>query len=180
MRERRFGIGLVLSALLCLPIPLFASAIVKQMDLSEVCARAAMIFRGTIVDVTEGKVAAGGGELPTVTYRIKVTEAFKGDFTTKDGVSYAEVTMLVRLKSAPRDGVQHFSALPTLPSYEIGSDHVLMVTAPSAIGLSAPVGLAQGSYSISTRNKTEMAQNALGKMLSYGDLADQIRAVVGQ
>jgi hypothetical protein len=180
MRERRFGIGMVLLALLCLPAPLLASAIVKQMDLTEVCARADRIFRGTIVDVTEGTVAAGGGELPTVTYRIKVTEAFKGDFTTKGGETYAEVTMLGRLKSRPNGAMQHFSALPELPTYAIGSDHVLMVTAPSAIGLSAPVGLGQGSYTISTRNKTEMASNALGKLLTYGDLADRIRAVIGQ
>lgn len=180
MPARRLGLGLALSALLCSSTPLFANAIVKQMDLVEVCSRAAMVFRGTVVDVAEGKVAAGGGELPTVTYRIRVTDVFKGDFTTKDGERYAEITMLGRLKSAPRDGLQHFSALPTLPNYEVGSDHVLMVTAPSAIGLSAPVGLAQGSYAISTLNKTEMAGNALGKLLTYSDLADQIRAAVGR
>lgn len=180
MYLKRLGIGLTLTALVGLPAPILASAIVKGMDLAEVCSRAARIFRGTIVDVTEGKVAAGGGQLPTVTYRIKVTEAFKGEFTTKGGESYAEITVLGRLKNAPKAGLQHFSALPELPSYEIGSDYVLMVTAPSAIGLSVPVGLGQGSYAISTRNKTEMARNAVGKMLTYGDLADRIRAVVGQ
>ncbi|MCL4814472.1 MAG: hypothetical protein KJ061_18440 [Vicinamibacteraceae bacterium] len=180
MRRCRFGVGLVLSAFLSLPGPLFASAIVKKMDLAEVCARADRIFRGTIVDVVEGSVAAGGGQLPTVTYRIRVTETFKGDVLTKDGVSYAEVTMIGRAKPALKGGMQHFSALPEMPRYEKGGDYLLMVTAPSAIGLSAPVGLAQGSYTISSRNKVDMAQNALGQLLKYDDLADRIRALLKQ
>ncbi len=172
--------NLVLLALGALCAASLHAAIVKDMDLAEVCANADKVFRGTVVGATEGVVEVGGGELPTVIYSFKVNEAFKGEFVTKGDESYAEVQMLGRIKSAPAGDLQHLSVLPDLPELVIGQEYVIMTTAPSAGGLSVPVGLGQGLYGLSGQGKTETATNGAGASLTYVDLASQIRATLGQ
>ena len=46
------------------------AALVKKMDLSEVCSHSGSIFRGIILSAESGEVTAGGAVLPTVTYRV--------------------------------------------------------------------------------------------------------------
>ena len=154
------------------------ASLVQKMDLPEVCARADKIFRGTVLSATEGAIEAGGGELPTVTYRIRVSEAFQGDFRTKGDIQIAVVTMLGKMKSETIDGVQRRSPLPDLPALSVGGDYLLMTPYPSAIGLSSPIGLGQGCYSISGKGDAMMATDGLGNSVNYQELADQIRAAL--
>src|SRR5262245_58193655 len=49
-----------------------------RLDLNALCERAGQIFRGQVVGIEPGTVEAGGGRLPTVTYRIKVSETLRG------------------------------------------------------------------------------------------------------
>lgn len=156
------------------------AAMVKEMDLAEVCENAGSIMRGTVIDITTGTVHMGGADFPTVTYTIEVTEGFKGDFITKDGKSYAQVTMLGSLKYSPDSGnIQRFSVLPDLPRLELGAEYVLMTTTPSEYGLSTTVGLGQGCYSFFTdENRNEMVQNLLGHTMSYADLAARIQGAL--
>ena len=156
------------------------AAMVKDMDLAEVCTNADKVFRGTVVGATEGVVDVGGGQLPTVIYSLEVDEVFKGEFLTKDGQLYAEIQILGQLKSESVGGLQHVSSLPEMPQLVVGQEYVLMTTAPSAAGLSVPVGLGQGLYSLSLQNKTEMVTNGVGNSLTYDSLASQIRAGLGQ
>ena len=92
------------AVLLALALALVVGAVaqasmVQQMSLGEVCAKADKIFRGTVLSVTEGKVAAGGGFLPTVTYRVKVVDAVQGDFQTKGDSQVTEITMILSPKA---------------------------------------------------------------------------------
>ena len=50
------------------------ATIMLKLNLEEMTERADRIFRGTVVDIEVGTVQAGGGELPTVTYRFRVDE----------------------------------------------------------------------------------------------------------
>jgi hypothetical protein len=181
MRLRGTLLGLVL--ILALATVTAHAATVQKMDLDTLCGNAQSIFRGTVMSVTEGTVHAGGADLPTVTYTMKVDEAFKGTYETEKGVQYAKITMLGTMKpqTAGNGSVQSLSYLPDLPRLTPGEDYVLMTTAPSAIGLSATVGLGQGCFHISGGEKGEMAVNELGNAglfdgpVAYSTLANEIR-----
>ncbi|MGB7070608.1 MAG: hypothetical protein WBD22_14030 [Pyrinomonadaceae bacterium] len=159
-----------------------STASLQRFSLSEMIDRSGRIFRGTVLDFEAGTVRAGGGELPTVTYRFSVDEAFKGEFSDKEGTKYTEITMLGNLKDAPNaSGPKKLSALPKLPALEVGSDYLMLMTPQSDIGLSAPVGLGQGAFVVYLQDKQEMARNEFNNAglfdgaVKYSELAAQIR-----
>ena len=63
------------------------AAMIMKMNLAQLTDRADTIFRGEVLSVEPGKIAIGGGTLPTVTYRLRVDESgycnlsFAGDWT---------------------------------------------------------------------------------------------------
>jgi len=169
-------------------IPRADATTVKQFDLPRMTSSAARVFRGTVTDVRAGTKKVGGGEIATTIYRIKVTEAFKGEFATFKNITYADVEMLGSIKAEkPVKGVQHFSIFRDMPQLERGQDYLLFMTAESSIALSSPVGLAQGCFDIDTTEPGEPTQNrALNRGLAadvkgaipYADLAQRVRAIV--
>jgi hypothetical protein len=178
---------LAAAALAVVIVPATQAALVAKMDLGEMTFNADRIARVTVLDVEQGSMTLGGGELPVVTYTLRVDEAFKGQFDDSKGVAVIEVRMVGNIKQAPAtSGPQHFSALPEMPHLTVGHDYLLFATAPSAVGLSAPVGLGQGTFRIYTDDKDEMAANELDNAglfsgpVSYTDLADAIRNELGQ
>jgi hypothetical protein len=187
---KKWGSLLLLIGAVLAARPLAATTLV-QMDLSELTQRADRIFRGTVIDVDPGTVTAGGGEIPTVLYRLKVEEALKGaPDITKDGVSVIELQMVGSIKPAdPVDDSKRLSPLYDVPRLEMGHDYVLFVTPASAIGLSTTVGLGQGAFTVSSRNKEDFAVNEfsnLGLGLSadgpvpYAELAGKIRGLLSR
>ena len=136
------------------------NASLLHFSLEEMVDRADKVFRGTVVDVSTGTVAVGGGELPIVIYKLRVEEAFKGSFQSKGDVQYVELRMAGNLKEAPEQGdLYKFSVLPDPPNLQMGRDYLLLTTAPSAIGLSTTVGLGQGSFGVYSFDKQEWAKN---------------------
>lgn len=190
--KRRF----VLATVAALTIPMSVSAAtVLQMDLAQMVGRAGTIFRGTVLDVREGTVPLGGGELPVVTYRLRVDEAFKGTFQEVKGLQIAELTMVGKLKSVDTSAARLLSILPELPKLQVGQDYLLLATAPSAAGLSTTVGLGQGAFTLSGKPGQETAVNGnhnrgLGLQATgiepvpegpvpYSTLAENIRSILG-
>lgn len=175
----------VLLALVCAPV-LQAATLVQQLSMQDLCDRAGLIIRGTVLEITPGSINVGGGELPIVTYRIKVDEDFLGNVSIEKGVRIAEISMVGNLKNADSGTLTHFSALPDLPQLRIGGEYLLLTTPPSAAGLSSTVGLGQGCFSITYQDKEAMAVNELGNAglfngpVAYADLADQIRSAITQ
>jgi hypothetical protein len=145
-----------------------SAAMILKMNLAELTDRADAIFRGEVLSAEPGKIAIGGGTLPTVTYRLRVDEAFKGSFEAKENASpEVEITMLGTLKTTAHSGGQtHLaSALPEVPKLRVGESYVLFTTAPGASGLRSPVGMGQGSFRIyAGANKTELAVNELNNL----------------
>jgi hypothetical protein len=190
---------LTVAALALLLGPSIQAATVQQMNLQELVGRAHLIFRGTVLDVREGKVAVGGGELPTYTYRIRVDEAFKGTFSEVKGMQIAEVTTIGKLPVVQGPNARLVNALPEIPRLQVGKDYLLLTTQPSSVGLSVPVGLGQGSFLVSGKPGQEIAVNGnnnLGLFLgmtsgfaaggssqsgpvSYSTLAGMIHNLVG-
>lgn len=151
------------------------ASMVKKMDLAEMCDVAGRIFRGTVVDVEKGTVSAGGGDVPTITYQIRITEQFKGTFPAPtDGELILSITS-VDLK------------VVDMPRLAVGQDYLLLTTTPSSIGLSAMVGLGQGTFRVYGEANASLAVNALNNAglasglrgpAPYQDLADRIRSIL--
>jgi hypothetical protein len=162
-------------------------AMVAQMNLGEMTVNAGMIARVEVLDVEQTSMSLGGGELPVIEYTFAVVDPIKGDFDTTKGAAVVTVRMVGSLKDAPAvNGVQKVSVLPEMPHLQIGHDYLLFTTEPSAIGLSAPVGLGQGAFGIYTDGKVEMAANELGNAglfagpVTYDELVSAIDTELGQ
>ena len=168
--------------LAAITVPAGAGMVLK-MNLSQLTDRADAIFRGQVLSAEPGKIAIGGGTLPTVTYRLRVDEAFKGQFEAKENASpEVEITMLGTFKAAASNGSQtHLSSsLPELPKLRVGENYVLFTTAPGKSGLRSPVGLGQGSFRIYPgANKTEFAVNELNNLGLFDGGAAAQRAGTG-
>lgn len=184
---------LLLSTLATLPLaaPAVHAATVLKMDLGELCSRAHLIYRGRILDIEAGTTLLGGAELPTLTYTVEVSETLVGDpasFTDKDDRRIAHITMVAGKQTVTvSDGIARFSKLPAMPDLRRGEEYLLMTTRPGPSGLSTTVGLGQGCFHIDARNG--MAANELqnvglsstiGEPVAYSQIADEIRALLGQ
>jgi len=175
MRSSSLRFTLALAAVALLAVPLAQAALVQQMNLDEMCQRAHTIYRGTVVEVTHGTVKAGGGALPTVTYTVRVDEALKGRVDGDGG--FTELTMLGTIEPRKHDGLVSYSALPEMPVLRVGGEYLLLTTEPSAAGLSAPVGLTQGSFLLEGKPGAELAVNGIGNLGLFTE--SQVRAPEG-
>ena len=180
---------------------------VMQLNLDEMVRRADRIYRGTVLSVGAESVAAGGGQLPVTVYRLRVDEAFRGDFPEMKGVRIAEIRTLGKAAAVRVGTVKSAVVLPRMPELEVGRSYLVLGTRPSAIGLSTTVGLGQGLFQISSVGKDEAAVNdvnnaglfrgmaapparsarqaiegagAGGGAIRYADLADRIRGLAAR
>jgi hypothetical protein len=186
MSRVRFRWLSLFSFVLLLAQPLQATTVLR-LNLEQMIDRAGNVFRGTVLDVRSGNIEVGGGKLPTTTYTLRVEESFKGEYGKESAT--VEITMVGSIKNVPATvgSYQKFSALPEVPRLDIGSDYLLITTPPSALGLSTTVGLGQGAFSLFTRNREELAVNAVDNAnigdegpIAYSELAQKIRAILGR
>ena len=150
MNWKRNSILLLAASLLILSAPVCATTMLK-MDLEDLTTRAGTIFRGTVIDVTQDTIQAGGGELPAVTYRVRVDELYKGAATeTKGDKSIMVIRMVGSLvhSKTNADGKLKFDAFGQVPRLNPGADYLLFTTQESSIGLSVTVGLGQGAFRV--------------------------------
>lgn len=181
----------VLLACVLMFTPQLVATIMLQMNLEDLSQRADKIFRGTVVDIIPGSVTAGGGEIPTTTYLLRVEELLKGTADiVKEDVQIIQIKMVGSLKETPpQGGFQRFSAFRDIPRLKMNHDYLLFTTPSSAIGLSTTVGLGQGAFNIFTRNKEDFAVNEFNNVnlgleaagpVAYSKLAAKIRSLIGQ
>jgi hypothetical protein len=181
-----FGAVLVAASLATPPAD---ATTVKHFDLGQMTSSAARVFRGTVTDVRPGMVKVGGGQLATTIYRIRVTEALKGDFATFKNITYADVEMIGGIKAeSESNGVRHFAAFRDMPRLAPGQEYLLFLTAESSIALSSPVGLEQGLFEINTSAPSEPTANRLNNAglaadlargpVPYADLAARVRTII--
>jgi hypothetical protein len=160
----------VIAVVLIAAVPVLATTVI-QMNLEEMCRRSARIYRGTVLSATEGSVAVGGGQLPVVTYRLRVEEAFRGDIPVVKGTRIAEIQMIGKSKPVRLANLVRASALPVMPQLAVGRTYLVFTTQPSAIGLSAIVGLGQGAFRIDQAGKNEVAVNEVNNSGLFRDMA---------
>jgi len=152
------ALGLVLGATET-PAP---ATSVRKMDLAQLSKNADKIFRGKVVAVREGSLNAGGGVIPTLTYRIEVSDAVAGQ-----PAQVAEFTAVGAHKK-PAGAVQARFPIQ-MPELKVGKEYLLFVTRPSRVGLSTVVGLGQGAFEIRNQDGKDMAVNEANNM-GLGDI----------
>ena len=194
MNWKKNGYLLVAASALILTAQVHATMML-HMDLGELTAGADKIFRGTVTDVQQGTIEAGGAELPMVTYKFKVEEIFKGEATqVKGDKAVMEIRMIGSLvhSKADENGNLKFSPFRDVPRLAEGSDYLLFTTPESSIGLSMTVGLGQGAFKVSPVdgadgeyqvvnefNNAGLGLNGAGPV-GYVELSAQINALLGQ
>ena len=180
-------LSLVLLALAGFPA---RATTLESLDLGDLVTRADKVFRGTVVDVEQGSVRVGGGDISAVTYRLKVEEMLKGQADFVSGADrIVEVRMVGDIKGPRKvQGFVRHSVFRDVPRLAMGGDYVLFVTPRSAAGLSVTVGLGQGAFDIVRTAKEDMAVNqyanaglGLGEgPVSYASLKAAISTAMGQ
>jgi hypothetical protein len=174
--------------------PLTAT-ILKQMNLEDLTGNANRIFSGTVIEVDKGSIEVGGGTLSTVTYRVLVDTAFRGDFLDKGGQKVADFRMVTNPGPTRSGDLMRFSVLPEMPEIEMGKRYLFFTTAPSTVGLSTTVGLGQGCFRISGEPGEELLVNEFDNLglfrgmsvtampergpIAYTSLTEQINALLG-
>ena len=169
--------------------PIYA-ATTAQMNLERMVNGAERVFVGRVVDISESRIEFGGGQIPAVTYKFKVSEAFKGDYQTIKGERFAEVKMVGTLKQV-LSGHHPINDFPVLGRNQ---DYLLMVAPAGPIGLTATMGLAQGCFHVNGTESDKVVLNGVnnvglfsgmnvgiadGIAVSYTSLSAMIRDIVG-
>lgn len=112
--------------------------VTETYNLEQIVAKADRIFVGTVIGVTEDYVYAAGGNLPVTVYAFTVDEVLKGS------VGQTLSIKQIGHRSNPSSLFGH------LPAYEDGMVVMLFLHADSQYGLTSPVGLGQGAFSVKT------------------------------
>ena len=191
MRAFRYRLPILLIAAALLTVRPAEATNVLQMDLGELTLRADRIFRGTVIDVEQGSVEAGGAELPAVTYRLRVEESFKGDADLVEAdQEIIDIRMLGSIKAeVPSGDYQHIPMFQDFPRLKMGSDYLLFTTPPSPIGLSSTVGLGQGAFTVFVQDIEELAVNKFNNVglglddagpAPYSEIAAKVLTLLGQ
>lgn len=185
---------MMLALALCLMwTPRSEATYVQQMNLGEITNNADMIFRGKLINIETSSVEAGGGELPTVKYTLRVSDLIKGDMQTDvpKATNIVHVTMLGRIKApaANSDGIRYAGFFKT-PVLNLGQEYLLFTTSPSSLGLSMTVGIEQGLFRFTEgekvmndaknaglfRNMDSQGMNNSGP-IPYSAIAERIRSL---
>ena len=149
-------VALLLAAAVASSVP---ATTMLQLNLEDLVVRAERIYRGTVVKIEPGSKQIGGGEIPTLTYTIRVDEAFKGSFEVRKGQQMEILTTLGKQPPVNVGKSRRLVSLLGMPQMEVGGTYLLFATARSAVGLSAPVGLGQGCFRVHPKNGGETAEN---------------------
>jgi hypothetical protein len=192
MRTRTYLLGALTTGMLLTSFVTAHASDVIHMTLRDLVARGDRIVRGTVLAADEGTVAAGGGNLPVTTYRIRVDDALKGAVNQGEVI---EVRLLAAMKQTPGGQFRRATILRDLPRFAVGRDYLFVLTRPSKIGLSTTVGLGQGLFQLTGRPGSELAVNDANNLglfnglqttpakpgpVAYASLAKQIRTLLGR
>lgn len=194
MKRKRTRFAL-LAAALVLGAAQAGATIMLQMDLGELVTRSDKIFRGTVIEIEQTSITAGGAELPAVKYTLQVNEMLKGvPSRTEDNVSIVEIQMIGKsVHDKPNaDGQLKVSIFRDVPKLNKGGEYLLFTTPESAIGLSVTVGLGQGAFKVLPVDGSDTEFTAVNEFdnaglglassgpVSYTVLSDEVRSHLGQ
>ena len=145
--------SLLFIPLLMIYQPVQATTILMQ-TLDDMVTEAQDVFRGTLKNQETVTVKVKGQDIKATRYLFTVSEMLKGQSNLSD--NQYEFTMV----GSPGSAFFSNSSNTSFPRFENGQQYLLLMRAPSKIGLSSPIGLANGSFKITTlENNEEIAVN---------------------
>lgn len=124
---------------------------VRQVNLSQMVQYADRVFYGKCLSA-EVKLDPDSGVM-VQEYRFQVMESLKG-------VGEGDVVVVRQLSNLGRGG----PAIPGMPSYRKGQELLLFLHGNSRLGLTSPVGMAQGTF-----RKLKLADGEVGFMNPQGN-----------
>ncbi len=120
------------------------SASVPHRNLAALSNLAKWIFVGKVISVTDNYVE---GQLPYTEITFQIRKSIKGGLQEGSNFSYRQVGLL-----EPRDagnGLRIAFVIHGLPQYQVDKEVMVFLYGPSAVsGLTSPVGLLQGKFTI--------------------------------
>lgn len=181
--------SVVTVAAILVAVPASATTVL-QMNLALMLEHSDRVFVGRVIDISEKKVFTAGAELPATVYKLRVSDAFKGQYQEVKGIKFTEITMIGSMKMAlaGRHGIAGF------PVLKIGEEYLLLMAPNNDKGLTSTVGLGQGCFHLTGREDARVALNttnnvglfknmstgmADGIAVPYADLARVIQQLVG-
>ncbi|MBI4196190.1 MAG: hypothetical protein HY539_00045 [Deltaproteobacteria bacterium] len=114
--------------------------LVLRLNLEQLTVLADRVFVGRCLSVEKGKDKNGH---PVQYVSFKVSENLKGE--NGETVTFKQVRMETLPLNAYESATTAFSGLP---QYQVGEEVVIFLSGESELGLTAPVGLAQGKFDI--------------------------------
>ena len=190
MKVLKRGAALLSFAIGLLTFASANAAMTLQMNLEQMVTQSERVFVGQVVSISETRVAMGGGELPAVIYRFRVSESFKGDYETVKDEQFAEVMMVGSLK----DVIAGRHPITDFPVLSQGTEYLLLIAEPGPTGLTATMGLGQGCFNLTGTDEERIALNLVNNAglfngmsapfasdgpILYSDLAGLIQDIVG-
>ncbi len=146
-------LGSVVCIFACL-MPVHATTVL-QMNLNQMSQGAATIVRGTVIEVSQTSVQAGGGQLPAISVRVRVSDTLKGQVDTVKDVQFTEFMMIGKLK----DYSANAAVYDGFPVLRQGREYLLFIGANGPVGLTTTMGLGQGCFHIVASSSGDMAVN---------------------
>lgn len=143
------------------------------MNLDQLLDHVGTVVYGTVIDIEQSNREIAGGTLPVLTYRLRVEDMLLGP-----QVDHLEFSVLGDLKGQPTadSSVRRFSVLPELPRLQVGQEYVLLLTAESAAGLCAPVGLQQGAFRVVETKEGDIVLNSIHNLGLFRGMTPSIAA----
>lgn len=153
LKTVRFLFGLACSVAFLAPAN---ATSVLQMNLNQMTAGADTIVRGEVIEARQTSVEAGGGNLPAMYFKVRVSEALKGQVQTVKDAQVVEFKMLGKLK----DYNANKAIYDGFPALRQGQEYLLFIGASSSVGLTTTMGLGQGCFHVVASSSGDMATNA--------------------
>lgn len=148
--ERKF-LFLVLFLFFCRPGLAF---LVVQLNLEQLTALAERVIVGKCLEVRSWR-DRNGRPVQYVTF--EVSETLKGKPESR--VTFKQLLIDTEEES---QGLSTTTAVSELPSYAEGEEAILFLSGASEIGLTAPVGLNQGKFTVQTAQGRKWVANGIG------------------
>lgn len=121
---------------------------VRVVNLPQLMGSSTRIFRGECLSTKTLQDSAIG--LPVVEFTFRVKDGVRGVKTGE--------TLVFRQVQSKRAGLP---GIPAVPTYRKGDDMVLFLAGDSEFGLTSPVGLGQGAFSLKLTPRGLMAVNSV-------------------
>jgi len=166
-------------AVIALAFSISAGALtVLQLNLEQLTGLSEKIFVGRCVDVTQEKDAKGR-TVQKVTF--DVLQTLKGDPETQvtfRQLGFVEGAAGLESLQTPPD-VQVQSLDRDLPHYQVGEESIVFLSAPGDSGITAPVGLGQGKFTVMETGGAKTVVNGAGNrgLFIGADKSPKIKAM---